>query len=547
MNPEPPVTSTSEVMSGNVEQRCDGGRVGRVHSPDVRVLILSADIGEGHDLPARAVRDGVLALRPDAEVAIVDTIAVSGRFVRATVRSGSEVVLRRMPRLFDAQYWVIGRFPPTRAFAGWLAERLSGRRVARLIAQGRWDVAVCTYPVANEALSRLRARGRLDVPVISAITDLAALRYWSHAGCDLHLVIHPESAEEIRGIAGPDADVVAVRGLTGAAFDTPVDRAAARQALDVGPHAPLVVVSGGGWGVGDVRGAVTAALAAGPDVHVIALCGRNDAARATVTHAFAGDPRVQVWGFTDRMSELFGAADVLVHSTAGLTVLEALVRGMRVVSYGWGVAHIRVNNQAYRRFGLAEVAGSPRELTPAVRRALASPRRPDLAYGRRPMAAALVVALAEARPGALEAGDGAGGAEQAAAEQDQREAGGDGQVGGDRPAPGLAEQPRGQRDGDRRLEDEHGRRDAGGLVALQGGHVDQQAEAGGGARDDERGEREARPVGGQLGDEQLAGDRGEREGAAGADDERPGAGAAGADDERRGDARGQDGAGDGGA
>jgi processive 1,2-diacylglycerol beta-glucosyltransferase len=507
----------------------------------VRLLILSADIGEGHDLPARAVRDGVLAVRPDAEIDIVDTLAVSGRFVRSTVRSGSEVILRRLPWLYDAQYWLIGRLPPTRALSGRLAELTAGRHLRRLIHEGRYDAVVCTYPVANEALSRLRARGRLGVPVISAITDLAALSYWAHAGCDLHLVIHPESAAEIHAIAGPDARIAAVRGLTAAAFDTPVDPAAARRALDLDAAAPLVVVSGGGWGVGDLRGAVAAALAAGPDVEVVALCGRNEAARATVARAFAGEPRVRVWGFTDRISELFGAADVLVHSTAGLTVFEALVRGMRVISYGWGVAHIRLNNEAYRRFGLAEVASSARDLTPAVRRALASPRRPDAAYGRRPAAGALVVALADG----LEAGDGAGGAEQPAAGEHERQAGGDGEVGGDRAAPGLAEQPRGQRDGDRGLQDEHRRGDAGGLVALQGRHVDEQAEGGGRAGDDERGEHDARPVGGDLGDEQLGGDGRQAERAAGSDDEQPGAGAAGADQERRGDPGGEDGAGEG--
>ena len=99
--------------------------------------------------------------------------------------------------------------------------------VLGLLARERPDVVVCTYPVANEVLGRLRRRGLVAVPLVSAITDLAALRYWAHPGCDLHLVIHPESAAEIRAIAGPDARVEAVRGLTRAAFDTPRDPAAA--------------------------------------------------------------------------------------------------------------------------------------------------------------------------------------------------------------------------------------------------------------------------------------------------------------------------------
>ena len=57
------------------------------------------------------------------------------------------------------------------------------------------------------------------------------------------------------------------------------------------------------------------------------------------------------------MSEWLAAADALVHSTGGLTVLEAYMRGCPTISYGWGRGHIRVNNAAFRRFGIAEVVG----------------------------------------------------------------------------------------------------------------------------------------------------------------------------------------------
>jgi len=103
---------------------------------------------------------------------------------------------------------------------------------------------------------------------------------------------------------------------------------------------------------------------------------------------------VQLWGFTDRMSELMGAADALVHSTAGLTVLEAWIRGCRPISYGWGVAHIRLNNQAFERFGIADVAPNRAALRRALERALAQTRVPHPEYGAQPSAADEILALA---------------------------------------------------------------------------------------------------------------------------------------------------------
>jgi processive 1,2-diacylglycerol beta-glucosyltransferase len=369
----------------------------------VRVLILSADIGEGHDLPARAIRDGLLARRPGTSVEIVDTLAVSGPVMRAGVRAGAETILGRFTPLFDLQYALAGRWGPTQRLASRVLAALAGRGLEATVRAARPDVVVCTYPLANDALCVLKTRGRIDVPLVSAVTDLAALRFWAHPACDLHLTIHPESDAEIRAIAGRDARVQPVRGLTSAAFDHPVDQRAARVDLGLDPVAPIVVVSGGGWGVGDLGGAARAALAARGDVRVVVLCGRSDEVAAQLRAAFAAEPRVTVMGFTDRMSDVLAAGDVLVHSTAGLTVFEALVRGMRVISYGWGVGHIRLNNRAYRRFGLADVVEDRAHLVAAIRRAIERPRQPDAAYGLRRTAADLV----------LEAGDGARGAERA--------------------------------------------------------------------------------------------------------------------------------------
>jgi UDP-N-acetylglucosamine:LPS N-acetylglucosamine transferase len=289
----------------------------------------------------------------------------------------------------------------------WLSSKLvyliGARRMLRAIAAARPDIIVSTYPGVTELLGQLRRRGRLHIPVVSAITDLAALRYWAHPGVDLHLLTHPESAEEVRRIA-PASDIVAVRGLNSPDFLVPRDRDQARRDLEVPDGDRLVVVSGGGWAVGDLEGAVAAALDV-PDTLVVALCGRNEDVRARLAADFAGQPRVRVEGFTDRMGDLLAAADALIHSTAGLTVLEAHVRGCPTVSYGWGRAHIRVNNQAFTRFGLAEVATTRPQLAQALRRALARRREPDLSFAQLPSAASLVLD----RLGGAQVADGGGG------------------------------------------------------------------------------------------------------------------------------------------
>jgi processive 1,2-diacylglycerol beta-glucosyltransferase len=357
-----------------------------------RILILSASIGEGHDLPARVLAEGIAEEDPEAEVEVADALAIISPAIRKVLVSGSQFHSAWGNRIFDLEYRLITGFASTRWLARTLLARPASRRVSRALKAAAPDVVVSTYPGATEVLGMLRARSRLQVPAISAITDLAALLYWAHPAVDLHLITHPESAEEVRSIA-PHSSIACVRGLTDPSFYEPRDRAEARLALGLPSEGPIVVVSGGGWAVGDLSGAAEVALAE-PGVTVVCLCGRKDDVRDELTRRFASEDRVMVWGFTDRMSDLLAAADVLVHSTAGLTVLEAIMRGCRVISYGWGRAHVRVNNEAFVRFGLAEVATSREELRADLQRSLAEPREPDRSFESLPTAASLVLKLA---------------------------------------------------------------------------------------------------------------------------------------------------------
>jgi processive 1,2-diacylglycerol beta-glucosyltransferase len=362
------------------------------HAP--RILILTASVGEGHDLPARTLSDQLRREAPAVDVVVEDGLAAMGPpFVLVNERAPG-VVFHRFHWVWDAGFWLFVRFAPGRATTKWLTRVLGSRGVLRLVRRVDPDVVVSVYPMTTEVLGGLRRRGRLDVPVVAAITDLAAMHYWAAPGIDLHLVTHPESIDEVREVAGNAAEVQVVSGLTRPEFSSPLEPADARRALGLPSDGKIVLVSGGGWGVGDLASAVAEALRFDEVVVVACLCGRNERVLGSLSRTYRDEPRVQVVGFTEQMSEWLAAGDALVHSTAGLTVLEAYVRGCPTISFGWGRGHIRANNRAFRRYGIAEVARSRLELGEALAGALAARRAPGLALAALPSAASLVLALA---------------------------------------------------------------------------------------------------------------------------------------------------------
>ncbi len=324
---------------------------------------------------------------------MVDGLSVMGRSVRVTSES-SRIVFFQGTWLWDLGYAVFARTGPTRRLSQKALEWAGSGGLGRLVEEERPDVVVSVFPQTTEVLGRMRAKGGVGVPVCACITDLGGLWYWATPGADVQLVTHPESIAEVRRIAGAGADVRCVHGFTDAAFLEPWSAEGARGSLALPASGKIVVVSGGGWGVGKVAEAMDVALGLAEVEFVVALCGRNERLRRGLLSRYEGEGRTRIEGFTDRMADWLAAADVLVHSTGGLTILEAQMRHCPAISFGWGRGHVRDHNEAFRRFGLARVADTGAELRDALRNALAEPQVKQFDFGSLPSASSVVLEFA---------------------------------------------------------------------------------------------------------------------------------------------------------
>lgn len=330
------------------------------------MLILSADVGEGHAAAARALARQIEASGQPADVMVIDGLAAMGRVLQPVVEDGYRVQLRLLPWTYTIVYWLLERVAPVRFLARRLLCLFGSRPLARRIAEHDPDVIVSTYPAVTVVLARLRRTGAIACPAVATITDLTGLFFWAQPGIDMHLVMYGESMSPVERIAGAGSAQL-VSPLISEEFSRPRCPVESRRALHLPEEGRMVVVSGGGWGVGDLTGAVRELMDMPEIGSIVCLAGRNEQLREQLTEQFAAAPSVRVCGFTDQMPLLLTAADVLVHSTGGVTCLEAKAAGTPVVSYGLPVGHARLNTRAMADLGLLRLANDTKELREHVR------------------------------------------------------------------------------------------------------------------------------------------------------------------------------------
>ena len=195
----------------------------------MRVLVLTAPVGDGHVSAARTLADDIARLQPDATVTVVDALQELPRPLAWLLRDAYRWQLSTAPWLFALLFGALRHSRVLRAVSRRLLSLAGSRSILRAT-RGSGDVIVSTWPVATTILGCLRLRGKLRLPVCATITDFAGLELWADRGVDLHVVMHPALVGGVERLTGRGS-VVAVAPLVGAEFLVPCDRGAARRAL----------------------------------------------------------------------------------------------------------------------------------------------------------------------------------------------------------------------------------------------------------------------------------------------------------------------------
>ena len=330
-----------------------------------QALIVSADIGEGHNAAGRAIAEAIPRAWPGCRVGWLDALdAVGPRFARLA-RRFYRTQVQSTPAAYEFFFSAMWRhrwyLESTRRGAG----ALFGPRMVPHIRAFGPEIVISTYPLGSAGLSWLRRRGRLSARVAAWVPAFSPHPSWLYPNLDITYVMHPEAlkvAEQAEPGIRAAVGALPVRG----AF-APGDQVAARERLGLLADRFTAVVSTGSLGFGRVDRTVAALLNAGPEVQIIAVCGRNERLRGQLTAGLWPPGRLCVLGWTDDMPSVMTAADAVVTNGGGGTALEAIAIGRLVVMSDPVPGHGRANAELMAAAGLALLAPTPAELTTIVR------------------------------------------------------------------------------------------------------------------------------------------------------------------------------------
>jgi processive 1,2-diacylglycerol beta-glucosyltransferase len=301
-----------------------------------RVVICTAAVGCGHTRAALALRVALRRLAPQSIVQVIEALDHAPAWFVRGYRDAYLATIACAPRLAG---WLYERMdkPPRGLRSGGLLERRALRRFMSAPQFAKADLVVTTHFLCARLLSDLRAQGArqsLRAPLAVCVTDRHPHGMWLVPNAD-QIFVASDSARLAAQNAGIARERLIVSGIpVDPAFGTFKDKLAVRRALRLPTDRPIALLCGGGLGLGNIEATLRALLSTPGPSHIVVVCGRNEQLRARLApleRRSGSAPTCQVIGFTMRMPQLMGAADVLIGKPGGLTTAEAAASALPMV------------------------------------------------------------------------------------------------------------------------------------------------------------------------------------------------------------------------
>jgi processive 1,2-diacylglycerol beta-glucosyltransferase len=297
-----------------------------------KVLILSAAVGAGHLRAAEALEKAFVKSNAAAEVRNIDVLNYTNPLFRRLYGKAYLDMVNRMPEVLGWMYDALDT-PWENERRRLALDRLNTQSFIKFLKNYQPDIAVCTHFLPAEIISWLTAKGKITFPQTIVVTDFDVHAMWLTRNVQKYFVALDETKIHLEKL-GIAADKITVSGIPiDPVFAEAKDKQLMREKYKLIKDKLTVLVSAGGFGVGNIEHLLIALSELKTSAQILAICGRNEELKTkleklAVERLNNRTVAFRPIGYTTQMDELMSASDLIVGKPGGLTTSEALAKNL---------------------------------------------------------------------------------------------------------------------------------------------------------------------------------------------------------------------------
>ncbi|MBQ1507304.1 MAG: glycosyltransferase [Ruminococcus sp.] len=302
----------------------------------MNILILTASTGGGHKRAAAAIEAKIRKESPETAVTVVDALKAIGKVYDKTVCGGYHFMATKVPKVYGECYKITDR-KNLMYKAVMKSNTMMSKKLLESIDFYKPDVVIICHPFVTAMISRLKAKGKVNVKAISLITDYDSHRTYIASNIDAYVLAEPYMAEKLEKEYGVDKSRIYPLGIpTFDKFTASVSREeiCKREGLD--PNKKTVLLMAGSFGVTGVLSFYEKLAQKSDAVQLIVITGKNKRLYENMVKLIdelGTKSRTKLLYFVDNVEDYMHVSDLIVTKPGGLTVTESLACGLPLAIY----------------------------------------------------------------------------------------------------------------------------------------------------------------------------------------------------------------------
>ena len=305
----------------------------------MKILILSCNTGEGHNSCAKALQ--IAMQRRGITCEIQDTLALVSEGL--SQRVGDAYLFSTRGSLFEFVYkfggFVSSNMDTWQSLV-YGANRLYAKKLYDYIKTNHFDVVVCVHLFPAEAITALKRNMHLYIPSYFIMTDYTCIPFLQETDLNYYIIPHEHLIEEFVEKGLPREKIVPI-GIPvdekkfSTRLPTPKARTQIIQSIsnsNLRSEGHWYLVMSGSMGFGNVEQLIAQLLQdIRPEDSIICVCGRNESLLHSLQEQFSEQRQLSLLGFTNQVSILMDASDVVFTKPGGITSTEAIVKNIPLI------------------------------------------------------------------------------------------------------------------------------------------------------------------------------------------------------------------------
>jgi len=303
-----------------------------------KIFIIYANTGGGHLSAAKALQTAIHLRYPDQyQIEIVNVPLISGSQRVRLLYESYNVMLRADPRYAKHGLRLLNAFNVERVVIPWV--RRGYLNVRRFLERGQPDLIVSVHAILNHSFTRaLKECGwQHRIPYVILCTDLTNnfLRGWANPNATLAITFTELARRQMIDYGMPPDKVVVQNGfaVNPSFFMEKISKADAREQLGLDQNTFTILISLGGMAIPRKTAAIVRTLIrSGLPVQLLVICGTNRSLKRKMHYvARTAKIRMHVHGFTQRISLMMSAADLMISKPGPGSIMEAVIKELPLI------------------------------------------------------------------------------------------------------------------------------------------------------------------------------------------------------------------------